>query len=252
MLLKMSNVWQKYSYSAVTAAAQHKVQGIHELLLHGIMPPSTPLGEHEVYIMLLRNMERWGGRTLVVRDSPGEVFEQLEIPKMDAPFLLYAPITFMFISLPDFPNLHGFTIDMLLNRYINTLMRHNADFRRKRHLIIVFTKADSRQDLPSDLYNYLKDDPIWMAINASETIPFTSEQMKEYVEKMKRVSITIDEWVQKDASGKVLVRLAGRKNIDLHFCITSSIGSVFDEAEIIGGLSPRRVLDPLFWALELS
>jgi hypothetical protein len=91
-----------------------------------------------------------------------------------------------------------------------------------------------------------------MAINASETIPFTSEQMKEYVEKMKRVSITIDEWVQKDASGKVLVRLAGRKNIDLHFCITSSIGSVFDEAEIIGGLSPRRVLDPLFWALELS
>ncbi len=67
MLVKMSNVWPKYSYAALTDTSQRKLQEIHEYLAKGTMPEPTQLGTQEVYIMILRGMERWGNRVLTVR-----------------------------------------------------------------------------------------------------------------------------------------------------------------------------------------
>ncbi len=253
MLTKMSNVWPRYAYTAATYASQHKVQEIHEYLAKGKMPPLTQLGPQEVYIMILRNMERWGGRALVMRDCAGEIFDSLQVPVDQAPFLLNTPITFMLISLPDLPYLGGRSMDMLMNRYINTLMGEGIDFEKERRkLVVIFTKADIIDNLPDDLRNYIESDSLWAAVNE----PGSSKQMdaaamQEYLEIMGQVSDTIHDWIQQDASGKTFVRLAENKNIELRFSLISSTGAPVDaDGPVV--IMPRRVLDPFFWALELQ
>jgi len=254
MLVKMSKVWPRYAHSAATDASQRKVQEIHELLAKGKMPEMTQLGSEEVYIMLLRNMERWGGRTLVTRDCAGEIFDNLEVPVDQAPYLLNAPTTFMLVSLPDLVD-SGRSMEMLMNNYINTLMKHGVDFsKERRKLVVVFTKADIIQNLPANLRNYLIKDPLWAAINTRGSVEqLDAAAMQEYLEIMGRVSEAISDWIQQEASGKAFVRLAEIKKIDIRFSLISSTGADVGEDKVMPvTLAPRRVLDPYFWALELQ
>lgn len=255
MLMKMGNIWPRYAYSPATEETLKKTQEINEYLQNGKMPPMTQLGEQDVYVMLLRNMERWGGRTLVLRDCAGEIFDNLEVPVDQAPFLLNAPTTFMFLSLPDLPNSKGRSIEMLLGNYINTMMKNKVNFaREQRKLVVVFTKADLIQDLPANLRNYLINDPLWAAVNTRGAVnQLDTLSMQAYIETMMRVSDAIQDWVSQDYSGKTFIRLAEQKNIDLRFSLISSTGAaVGADGAMIESLSPRRVLDPFFWALELQ
>ena len=255
MLDKMAMVWPRYSYAPITDASLRKVQEIKEYLAKGKMPPLTQLGPQEVYIMILKNMERWGGRTLVTRDCAGEIFDTLQVPVDQAPYLLNAPTTFMLISLSDLLKSGRRSMDMLLNSYIDTLMRHRIDFKKERRkLVVVLTKGDVIQDLPANLRNYLVSDPLWATVNT----PGSAKQMgatamQEYMETMGRVSDAIRDWIQRDASGKNFVRSAEGKNIETRFSLISSTGApVGEDGSMLVALAPRRVLDPYFWALELQ
>ncbi len=255
MLVKMSKVWPRYHYSAATDASQRKVQEINEYIANGHMPPVTQLGEQEVYVMLLENMELWGGRALVTRDCAGEIFDNLQVSIDQAPFLLNAPTTFMFISLPDLPASGGHSMNMLLENYVNTLMKHGVNFNKeKRKLVVVFTKADLIRELPANLRNYLISDPLWAAVNNPGSVQqMDAIAMQEYLETMGRVSEAIRDWIQKDAPGQVFVRFAESKNIEMRFSVISSTGSpVSDQGSMLQALTPRRVLDPYFWALDLQ
>jgi hypothetical protein len=255
MLMKMANVWPKYTFAPATNATLVKTQEINSYLQNGVMPPMTQMGDQEVYVMLLRNMERWGGRTLVMRDCAGEIFDTMEVPVKQAPYLLNAPTTFMFLSLPDLPNSKGRSIDHLLNNYINTLMKHKVNFaKEQRKLVVVFTKADLIQELPANLRNYLINDPLWAAVNARGSVnQLDTLSMAAYVETMMRVSDAVQDWVGQDFSGKTFIRLAQQKNVDLRFSLISSTGTaVGEDGAMVESLAPRRVLDPFFWALELQ
>jgi hypothetical protein len=255
VLMKMSKIWPEYYCAAVSAVSQSKVQEINDYHARGQMPTPTQLDGNEVYIMLLKNMELWGSRALVTRDCAGETFENFKVPVEEAPFLLNAPTTFMFISLPDLPNSGGRSMNMLLENYVNTLMKYGINFdTEKRKLVVVFTKADLIENLPANLRNYLISDPIWAAINSSQEVPqMDAVEMQEYLEAMGRVSDALRDWIQREASGQVFVRFAVSKNIDVRFSLISSTGSPVDNnATMKEALAPRRVLDPYFWALELQ
>ena len=254
MLVKMTKIWRRYNFAAATDISQRKVQEINEFIAKGSMPQPTQPGPQDVYIMILEGMERWGSRALVTRDCAGEVFDNLEVPVEQAPYLLNAPTTFMLISLPDLPS-GGRSMDMLMNNYINTLMKHKVNFNKEpRKLVVVLTKADIIKNLPANLRNYLLSDPLWAAINSpSEAKQLDTIAMQEYIEVMGRVSAAIKDWIQRDASGKNFVRLAEKKNIDMRFSLISSTGAPVEGGDSMPvALSPRRVLDPYFWALELQ
>lgn len=255
MLMKMASVWPKYACSPATDASQRKVQEINEFLANGKMPPLTQLGPQELYIMLLKGMERWGGRTLVTRDCAGEIFDTMQVPVDQAPFLLNAPTTFMLISLPDLPKSGGRSMDMLMNNYINTLMHNGVDLERERRkLVVVLTKADLIPNLPPNLRQYLVSDPLWAAASAPGRVrEMDVMAMQEYLEIMGRVSDAIENWLQSDASGLNFVRLGKGRNIELRFSLVSSTGAaVGEDGSMPQTLEPRRVLDPYFWALELQ
>jgi hypothetical protein len=161
----------------------------------------------------------------------------------------------MFVSLPDLPNSGGRTMDMLLVNYINTLMKHGVDFKKERRkLVVVFTKADLIGDLPPNLRQYLMKDPLWAAVNShGHQKRMHAEDMQEYIEVMESVSMVIRDWVGRNHSGQAFLNLANAKNIDLRFSLISSTGAAVNESgSMLENLSPRRVLDPFFWALELQ
>lgn len=255
MLIRMAKLWPNFTHSAATNITQLLEKDINEYLFNGKLPPATPLGLQDAYIMVLNNMPRWGGRTLVTRDCAGEIFDNLQIPVEQAPYLLNVPTAFMFISLADLPNSGGHSINMLMTNYINTLLNKRVDFsKEKRSIVVVLTKGDIIPELPLNLRQYLQNDPLWSAVNSPNSTPqMDLVKMAEYLEEMERVDRAISDWIQRDAAGKVFVRLAKDNNITLRFSIISSTGaSVGSDNTLPASLSPRRVLDPYFWALELQ
>ncbi len=256
MLVKMSKVWPKYHCVAATEKSQFQVREINNYLKTGELPSSTPKGEQDIYMMLLNDMELWGSRTLVTRDCAGENFDNFQVPVNEAPFLLNAPTTFMFISLPDLSmSDDDRSMNMLLENYVNTLMKNGVHFEKeKRRLVVVFTKVDLIQDLPANLRNYLVSDPIWAAVNNPGHVQqMDAIAMQEYLEIMERVSNAISDWIQRDPSGQNFVRYAEKKNIELRFSIISSTGGPVGQGNVMSqALAPRRVIDPYLWALELQ
>jgi hypothetical protein len=261
MLVRMSEVWPRYTWSAATDGSHRKVREMNAYFAKGIMPQITSLGPQEIYIMMLRHMELFGGRSLVLRDCAGEVFDTMEIPLEQAPYLLNTPTTLMLISLPDLPYAGGRTIEMLLTNYLNTLMKHGVDFdRERRKLVVVLTKADLIPNLPIGLRYYLLADSLWAAMYKKEPVEHVdtatvldATAMYDYLKTMKQVSDKIRDWIQQDASGKAFVRLAESKNLEMRFSLISSTGGAVSEGNTAPvTLSPKRVLDPLFWALAFQ
>jgi hypothetical protein len=249
----MANVWRHYTCTAVTEASQRKLQELEEnFFAQGRMPSATSRGMQEAYILLLERMPLWNGRTLVIRDCAGEIFDTMQIPVEDTPYLLRVPTTLMCISLPDLHNTAGRSMDMLLNNYVETFLHHGVNFtREQRALVVVLTKADLIQDLPAHFQHYLATDPLWEAVHAGRSID--DETMEEYLETMGRVSDALGDWIQRDVAGRTFVRLAAGHNITLRYAIISSTGKPLGAtASPCEALEPRRVLDPYFWALELQ
>lgn len=256
LLARMSKVWPQYSYSPSTTPTVRTVREVTTDLERGVLPQPTPLGLGELYIMLLRGMERWGGRTLITRDCAGEYFDSLQVPLEQAPFLLNTPTAFMFVSPIDLRNnTEGRSLNMLMDNYINTLLSHKVNFNKKRRsLVVVVTKADIIPDLPANLRQYLIHDPIWNWANTQGRVPqMDALSMATYLEQMGRVSDEVEAWLQRDAAGQTFVRLAKHRNIDLRFSVISSTGAPVEAGnQLPAQWEPRRVLDPFFWALELQ
>ncbi|GAB4204676.1 MAG: hypothetical protein OHK0022_30040 [Roseiflexaceae bacterium] len=254
MLTKMRMVWPRFAPTPATDATMQKVAETNEYVRTGMLPPATQLGSQEVYMMILRKMERWGGRIMVTRDCAGEYFNKLEVPIEQIPYVTHAPTTFMMVSLPDM-DASNRTIDMLMSTYIETLMKNKVDFKRtRRSLVMVLSKGDKIAGLPVNLQNYLMNDPLWATVNSPKPADsLNAEGMQTYIETMSHVSDTIREWLLRRADAVTFMQLAEEKNIDVRYALISSTGSdVEPDGYLANALEPRRVLDPYFWALELQ
>lgn len=256
MLMQMGKFWrQKYANASLTDPTLGYVRNVRQFLQDGQMPRPTQLDLQEAYIMLLLGMERWGGRTLVTRDVAGEHFNNLQFPVEYVPYLLHVPTTLLMIS-PDDLKKSNMAMDDLMSSYIETMARHDANFRKvRRNVVIVLSKADLIfNELPPHLQEYLQSDPMLMALNAYQDVEsLGAAQMQDYMNKLARVSIAIKDWIGQDPAGQNLIMLAKSNNIRLEFTIVSSTGAeVGDDQEMAVDLQPTRVLDPFFWALEFQ
>lgn len=256
MLMKMSIAWRNnYAPAALTEATLRYTRNVKTFMTTGTMPPVTQLQIQEAYIMHLEKMERWGNRTLVMRDVAGEHFNDLKFPIEQTPYLLHVPTTLMMISIDDLKE-QNFTMDELMNSYIHTLMKYDPKYGvTQRKVVVVLSKADMiLRELPEKLQMYLTDDPIAKILNDSKDIQVLDEkEMDKYMNKLSEISDEIQNWLRNIDSGNVLIALANNENIDLKFAIVSSTGgAVGENNQMDVAINPIRVLDPLFWALEFQ
>jgi hypothetical protein len=271
ILMRMNNIWERFSWAAVTEASQRMVQDVNIYEREGSMPPSTPMGVDDCYVMLLRKMEPWRDRSLLIRDCPGEIFERFQLPLEQAPFLQRTRTLFMFISMPDLldpegekRSFEGRTMDMLMVGFLNTLQSHGIRLRGRR-VVVVLTKADRIRNLPPGIRQYLVDDVLWAAANSPEpdrilrdflppgTHPTGDAFMERYLAAMGQNEEAIRQWLRRNNHAKCFIQLAEEYRVDLRFSFTSATGG---QAVPGSGLTqrwePRRVLDPFFWALEME
>jgi hypothetical protein len=258
MFEDITKIWPECVVTPDSEPTYEFLRAVRNYIEGGPLPPPTPLGLQEAYIMLLSNMPRWGGRTVVVRDCAGEMFDKLTIPVEQAPYLLHVPTTFVVVSIPDLRTAEGRNkkLDDLLISYITTMVRHKVDFSAsKRSIVVVFSKADEIvAELPSKLVRYLENDEILEATNSHGAITrMGHDAMANYMAQMREMNEEIKDWVANDVAGLRLLRRAQEYHIELRFSLISSLGSKPDENNHLAtGWQPRRVLDPYFWALDFQ
>lgn len=271
MLMKMNRIWKSFSLQAVTEASQRKVRDVNLYERQGIMPPPTPVGMDDCYVMLLHRMGHWNNRALLVRDCPGEIFDGIKVPLEHAPFLHKARTIFMFVSLPDLldpeaenRSFEGRTMDMLMTSFFNTL-KSNGIRLRGRRIVTVLTKGDRISDLSPGLRSYLIDDVLWAVSNSPEpdrvlrsflrgtTSVSADAFLERYLAEMEQTETAIRQWLTLKPQAQTFINLAEDYGVDLRLCLTSATGGpVSPGSGLAQRWEPRRVLDPFFWALELE
>ena len=254
LLTRMGVVWPGYCWASGSDETQRSVEMVNRHLDEGTLPPSTPLGTDQASLLLMRGMERWDGRALVYCDCAGELFDGMSIPVDQVLFLLQARTTFLIVSPEDLMAQRQRTVDMLLNGFRSTLESNRIDpARERRRVVVVLTKGDLLVDLPASLYRYLVDDRCWRALDQrAADWAFTGVAIDRYLEGMRRVDGEIRDWVMTDPGGRNLVKLAADAELDLRFSIVSATGGPVLDGRLEDRWHPRRVIDPLIWALEFS
>jgi hypothetical protein len=257
-LYNIENVWPESFTDAVTQIDIDHKQILRTERLQGRMPGATPKkdrDQNQVYLNLVKHMQRWGSRFLVIVDHAGEMFEKLDVPVKEIPFLVGTPTAIMLVCLPDM-YATGKTFYEVVQIYVRALENYGVNLKKaNRRLVIVFSKADLITSLPANLREYLETDDLASILPPySDRFEFTDMMLAEYLERMARVSDAIRNWVDTSSveGGRSGLSLLKENNIDARFVIMSSTGQ---DMSTDGGkveLKPRRVLDPFFWALEFQ
>ena len=247
-LQRLPHVWPHFSLVGCTESAMQLSRAAGASFSDGILPPATALGVQEPYVFLMRGLDFWGDRTLVVGDYAGENFESFDFHKETLPTIGRSRAVLMMISLSDLEKTPGRSMDELMTSYSNALLDAGHDLRRQRRkIVVVLSKADAIRDLPLELREYLAADPFAQRGDSDgETV-----KPADYLERMAEISDTISEWLQGTEQGMRFIRLAKDLQIELRFTLVSSLGCTPDEGNRVTHFQPHRVLDPLFWILQL-
>jgi hypothetical protein len=246
LLLDLDQVWQESAYYARPLTEQ---TAEHTTTLPGrggtrALATSTPrrsLVQARVLIFSLRNMPRWGSRTMVVMDHAGEQFASLNLDLEEIPFLQHTPLTILCLSLHDLTSA-GRRIDDLITTYLSTLKMHNVHpAGQRRQLIITFSKADLLSHLPAELSSYLSSD-------TTGNPQVSAGQLPGYLHRMQCINAAIRDWVETLPNGASMLNMLKDQGVEIRFALISATGGPLDGASLTP--RPRRVLDPFFWLLE--
>jgi len=270
-LLNMSKMWESFTEAPLTELDQELDRILRGSTSSGQMPDSTQVRtrqQNEVYLRLLDDIPLYGSRTLAMMDHAGEMFESMRgVPVSEMPFLLHTNTTFMVVSIPRIKSdARGEALDQLLNIYIETMLRQKIDFKKEnRKLVVVLTMADKIDDLPANLRQYLRSDDLWAKQRNRYSTPMTSKDMAAYIERMGWASNEIRSWLLRDSEGAPgganMVRRIEKEGILARYSLVSATGydiETYRAEQSLGAddnalpLSPKRVLDPFLWALDMQ
>lgn len=262
-LRRLNLVWPNYLCWPQDELTEAALKQIHEHVHHGRLPVSTIDSEGTRYDLLLQGLERWGRRRLVVWDRPDPVLSQSQTTLPQD--LGWQATACWLLSLADLSAVDLQILDMTFDDLMRARRRTGHDSASQPlRLVVVLTKADALPDLPLTLRRYLKEDNISMALSANDGLLAESkvgsplllrspDALQQYLIGLWRVHEEIQRWMETMLSGQMLVHRAREHHVELRFAIVSATGSGLSTEGLLQiPWSPRRVLDPLFWALELD
>jgi hypothetical protein len=139
-------------------------------------------------------------------------------------------------------------------------------------LVVVLTKGDAITDLPRELRCFLKEDPLAKALGAGPNGLFRAhdeldlsaslaqresypdgDPLHAYFETRHLIDEATRDWMSSNSAGRALLGRAADLGVELKLSVVSATGSGFaGGGRLATAWSPRRVLDPYFWSLELG
>lgn len=266
MARKLSLFWPEYVCWPQDDASKKSFETMLQAMSHRELPVVGSASSR--LLLALRGMERWGERRLFVEDDRDPVLGiDKDMPSSQRDINWGVPV-FWLLSLPDIAMEDPQLIDHRLDEIIRARMRSNRSFEAQPlRLVIVLTKADRIPNLPRGLREYLKGDPLAAVVKAEAALSdmnperrteypvlhFDSKAVQLYLETLWGVHEQITDWLRTTLTGNLLTRYADVHHITLRFCLVSATGSdLRRNGHLAIPWRPRRVLDPLFWALELG
>ncbi len=198
-------------------------------------------------------------RALSLHDTPGGDSQLLRLPIERLMLLQRSRRCFMFFDLSEIEEHGSEHMSLLLDSYTETLVEcpRSADLHGRLELIVVFTRAEHAHSLPPVVRNYLLKDPLWTflaphATHRAGQVSFDDRRLSEYLRGMAITHQHLATWLTGLDGGANFMRLARDYGVRVRLTLVSATGADPLEATVIGGWQPHRVLDPLFWALDLE
>jgi hypothetical protein len=239
----------------------YTLRAIHEIrnqAITGEMPASTGPDQRPLLIHAY-DMPSVDSNTLVLYDTPGELFETMAISDESdfLNFLKQIKNIWFIISLYDLQNKSGRQINDLLSFYINGMRKLGVPV-SGRNLIVVYTKADlllsaPEFNLPPDIQRYIRNDPFQSLTEQNSNTSTDEFEFEDYFEEMQLISDKLQEYtIETVTGGPAFVNLANRYKLGLHFSITSALGSSARNNILAIDAIRLRVIDPYLWALHLN
>jgi hypothetical protein len=217
-------------------------------------PPSAVTEPRPLYISLYQLPSNLN-RTLVMYDVAGEVFTSLMAFQSYVQALPEVQTIWMQVSLSDLEeDAEGNTLPSLFQSYQAALLEHGAEL-RNHTVIVIYTKADTVQGFPGEVWDYLTNDPFLDLLSDDPVERLTGFSLSEYVQGMQRLSKVLERYTDQHVSGgTAFINMIRGKGMQLHFCAVSALGQSPDPGlnRVLSQTSSHRVLDPFFWTLWLS
>lgn len=256
LIEKIAYIWPgSYSRPLNDDALEH-IRECREKIKEGVMPVKTvQLADFPTPVLTqLKSMKRWEDRCLIIHDLAGEDYSTIQSTSESGQFIKFAPTSLFLISLSEIGKSGNYnSISDLFHIYISALERMNASI-SGRNIIIVYTKADMLDNLPERVYQYLTDDILWDDLLQRKRLSFSDSYMESYIQFMNYISNQLRDYtIEKIDTGLQLISSAEDMGINLRFCATSALGSATNSQNAMTvPITPKRILDPLFWMLEMD
>jgi hypothetical protein len=264
MARNLSLIWPKYACWPQSATWDICFRAMLAALDHRELPGETSSGSR--LGLSLRGMGRWGDRRLFVEDDRDPVFGVSEGTVTNPREVNWGVPVCWLLSLPDLGTEEAQVVDLQLDNLIRARLRSARSFEAQPlRLVIALTKADRIPGLPPELRDYLKNDPLAEIVEAESVfsdggeksarpmLHFDERSVQLYLETLGGIHQKVAAWLATTLPGSLLARRADAHHITLRFCLLSATGSdLRNNGHLAIPWRPRRVLDPLFWALELG
>jgi hypothetical protein len=264
MARNLSLFWPKYACWPQDVAMDASFRAMLGAVDHREIPSETSAST--CVGLSLRGMARWGDRRLFVEDDRDPVFGVADGTATNPREVNWGVPVCWLLSLPDLGTDEAQVVDLQLDNLIRARMRSARSFEAQPlRLVIALTKADRIADLPPELREYLKEDPLAAIVEAEAlmaagrgvpdrpALHFDERSVHLYLETLGGIHQKVAAWLATTLPGSLLAHRADAHHIDLRFCLVSATGSdLRSNGHLAIPWRPRRVLDPLFWALELG
>jgi len=214
-----------------------------KILEEGYLPDSTPKNFPTPTIVQAGKIPFQTDSTLLCYDTGGESFEKVTQIGQYASFVRSSQSVLFLLSLYDLEkNERIAQMERLLTTYINGISELGGDTKQQ-HLVIVYTKADEWvQSLPPE-YNELRE---YLLLGTIEGL----SDHKNYMQRLYTISQRLQFFTDKYLKASGFLNTARANFASLEFTIISALGSSPKDGELSPQITPRRVLDPLFWIME--
>lgn len=245
--------WGSFYRQALTMNTLQVLYKNLGMLKMGEMPDATLKVFPVPNIDRFHNMPKFGNRTMLMYDPPGEAFEidaHAEYFEEYAGFVKHSPCALFLISITDMmqkfesEDAVADEMDSLLQRYNLGLMNGKKSAKLDQHLIVVYTKSDrllSHAGFPPEVIQSLEKSGVDGLGN-----------IDGYLQDMKRNSVLLRSFTENTLNARGFLNNAYEHFQSVEFCAVSSLGSEPTGNRLAERVSPRRVLDPLIWVLSKS
>lgn len=253
LLKSLSFYWENHFVEPLDDHSNYAINVGVPQLQSGKMFDSSISGYPRSIFLKLNNMPYFKNRFINIFDTGGRLFDNLEFMTKNGRYFANTQVVFFIISLPE-KNMVGdwnIKIMKLLDRYINVVYsRYGIKISKQQNAAFIFTKADElirlngEVNLPENIQHQIKEGDI---SNYRELSNNTLSDIEIN-------SGNIETWLR-NKNCNSFINMAKNHFKNTNFSMVSSIPYTPKNGIRNGSISmidPKRVLDPLIWALHVT